>query len=171
MCHGQPALQQSPTDTLCCLHICSPRHGPSAPVCISPRAPCKRKRHATLQELDAQLQRALTYENFDATQAIRRKRQQVDEALANLQEMKGYGDGARRASHSDELSFVPQALSLRSQLAEAVAEERWVPAEVGAKVHALSKLYNKSNNKLNAELLIFNNTSNCHLHLCVTEEC
>lgn len=79
-------------------------------------------------EMDAQLQRSLTYENFDLAKEIRARRQQVDQALTELQEYKGYGCGARRASNSAQVDFAPAALSLRARMADAVAEERYSDA-------------------------------------------
>lgn len=79
-------------------------------------------------EMDAQLQRSLTYENFDLAKEIRARRQQVDQALSELQEYKGYGCGARRASNSAQLDFAPAALSLRARMADAVAQERYSEA-------------------------------------------
>jgi hemimethylated DNA binding protein len=79
-------------------------------------------------EMDAQLQRSLTYENFDLAQEIRSRRQQVDQALKELQDHKGYGCGARRASNSAQIDFAPAALRLRSRMADAVTEERYSDA-------------------------------------------
>ena len=79
-------------------------------------------------EMDAQLQRSLTYENFELAKEIRARRQQVDQALTELQEYKGYGCGARRASNSAQLDFAPAALGIRARMADAVAEERYSDA-------------------------------------------
>jgi len=79
-------------------------------------------------EMDAQLQRALTYENFDLAKEIRGRRQQVDQALKELQGHKGYACGARRASSSAQIDFAPAALRLRSRLADAITEERYSEA-------------------------------------------
>lgn len=79
-------------------------------------------------EMDAQLQRSLTYENFDLAKEIRGRRQQVDQALKELQDHKGYGCGARRASNSAQIDFAPAALRLRSRLADAITEERYSDA-------------------------------------------
>ena len=79
-------------------------------------------------EMDAQLQRALTYENFDVAKEIRSRREQIDTALRELQEHKGYGCGARHASRSAQIDFAPAALSLRSRLADAIAQERYTEA-------------------------------------------
>jgi hemimethylated DNA binding protein len=79
-------------------------------------------------EMDAQLQRALTYEKFDVAQEVRERRSQVDAALRELQEAKGYGCGARRASHSAQLDYAPSALSLRARLAAAISDERYADA-------------------------------------------
>jgi hemimethylated DNA binding protein len=79
-------------------------------------------------EMDAQLQRSLTYENFDLAKEIRGRRQQVDQALKELQDHKGYGCGARRASNSAQIDFAPAALRLRSRMADAITEERYADA-------------------------------------------
>lgn len=81
-------------------------------------------------EMDAQLQRALTYEKFDVAQEVRDRRQQVDQALQELQQSKGYGCGARRAFNSAQLDFAPQALSIRAKLNLAIEEERYTDAAV-----------------------------------------
>jgi hemimethylated DNA binding protein len=79
-------------------------------------------------EMDAQLQRSLTYENFDLAKEIRGRRQQVDQALKELQDHKGYGCGARCASNSAQIDFTPTALRLRSRLSDAITEERYSDA-------------------------------------------
>jgi len=81
-------------------------------------------------ELDSQLSRALTYEDFDAVAAIRDQRRQVDAALAELQERKGYGSGARAAAQTDSLGLdiAPSILRLRSEMDQAVQEERYSDA-------------------------------------------
>lgn len=79
-------------------------------------------------EMDAQLQRALTYENFDTAQEVRQRRQQVDQALRELQEAKGYGCGARGAALSSKFDHAPMALSIRARMSAAVREERYADA-------------------------------------------
>ncbi|EFN51882.1 hypothetical protein CHLNCDRAFT_59044 [Chlorella variabilis] len=54
-------------------------------------------------EMDSQLQRALTYERFDMAQEVRGRREQVDAALRELQQLKGPGCGARVAGRSDQM--------------------------------------------------------------------
>eukprot|EP00887_Chlorella_sp_A99_P007314 scaffold2.g7314.t1 len=85
--------------------------------------------HLFQLELDAQLQRALTYERFDQAQEIRRRRTQVDAALAELQELKGWGCGARRVPRDGgAMGHAPAILSLRAQMADAVAAEDYAAA-------------------------------------------
>jgi hemimethylated DNA binding protein len=76
-------------------------------------------------EMDSQLQRALTYENFDAAREVRARRQQVDSALRELQEIKGPGCGARVAGRSDAVEYAPQIMTLKAQMAEAAAAEKY----------------------------------------------
>lgn len=76
-------------------------------------------------EMDSQLQRALTYENFDAAREVRARRQQVDNALRELQEIKGPGCGARVAGRSDAVEYAPQIMTLKAQMAEAAAAEKY----------------------------------------------
>jgi hemimethylated DNA binding protein len=80
------------------------------------------------RELDATLTRALTYENFDAAKEVRAQREQVDAALAELQQTKGEGCGARRAAGGGQMQFAARGLSLRARLSEAVAGERYAEA-------------------------------------------
>lgn len=84
-------------------------------------------------ELDAQLQRALTYEKFEDAKALRERRTAVDEALASLREMKGAGCGTRAAAarHGDgsgTAQYAPEFLSLRGQMQAAVEQERYTDA-------------------------------------------
>lgn len=79
-------------------------------------------------EMDSQLQRALTYEQFDMAQEVRGRRQQIDSALAELQQLKGPGCGARVAGRSDQLEYAPQIMTLKAQLAEAVEGEQYTQA-------------------------------------------
>lgn len=76
-------------------------------------------------EMDSQLQRALTYERFDIAQEVRARRQQVDAALGELQQLKGPGCGARVAGRSDQMEYAPQIMTLKAQLAEAVEAEKY----------------------------------------------
>ena len=76
-------------------------------------------------ELDAALQRALTYENFDTAKEVRARREAVDRALRDLQEAKGYGCGARCAAQSSQMEYAPTALSIRARLAEAIGKEMY----------------------------------------------
>lgn len=76
-------------------------------------------------ELDQQLQRALNYESFDAAQEIRQRRQQVDEALKELQAFKGPKCGARLACNSDQADLAPTILRLKMEMQQAVEQERY----------------------------------------------
>lgn len=80
------------------------------------------------REMDSQLQRALTYEDFEEAKDIRKRREQVDRALAELREHKGYADGSRRATASMQMDLAPMAINLRVQLTNAVTEERYADA-------------------------------------------
>lgn len=79
--------------------------------------------HFRPQDCDTQLQRALNYENFEAANAIRARRDKVDEALATLQEGKGQGGRSKQAEITD---LAAEGLRLRSELQKAVEEERYV---------------------------------------------
>lgn len=79
-------------------------------------------------EMDSQQQRAMTYENYDLVKEIRQRRTQVDQALRELQEAKGYGCGALFASHAAQMDFAPDAIRLRAALATAATEERYADA-------------------------------------------
>ena len=81
-------------------------------------------------EMDSQLQRALTYEDFELVKDLRKRRSQVDEALSELQEGKGYGCGSRRATAASQFNFAPEALSLRARLSKAIEEEDYSQAAV-----------------------------------------
>lgn len=74
------------------------------------------------QDCDTQLQRALNYENFEAANAIRARRDKVDEALATLQEGKGQGHRSKQAEITD---LAADGLRLRSELQKAVEDERY----------------------------------------------
>lgn len=76
-------------------------------------------------EMDSQQQRAMTYENYDLVKEIRHRRSQVDGALKELQQAKGYGCGARHASKSVQMDLAPEAIRLRAALSEATAQERY----------------------------------------------
>lgn len=76
-------------------------------------------------EMDAALQRALTYEDFETAKKVRARRAAVDEALRDLQEHKGYGCGARCAAQSSQIEYAPEALLIRAKMAEAVEQERY----------------------------------------------
>eukprot|EP00878_Enallax_costatus_P039813 GHUV01045729.1.p1 GENE.GHUV01045729.1~~GHUV01045729.1.p1 ORF type:complete len:199 (-),score=26.51 GHUV01045729.1:234-830(-) len=93
-------------------------------------------------ELDAQLQRALNYEAYEAAQQIRVKRETVDMALRDMQERKASSAASSFSSMSedDETVAMGQAaqasldlsdsmsegLRLRSEMQRAVQEERCV---------------------------------------------
>lgn len=53
------------------------------------------------QETDTQLQRALNMDAFDAAKQIRLQREQVDEAVAKLEESKKGRSGTATASNTD----------------------------------------------------------------------
>lgn len=53
-----------------------------------------------------------------ATQ-VRARRQQVDNALRELQEIKGPGCGARVAGRSDAVEYAPQIMTLKAQVGTA----------------------------------------------------
>lgn len=76
-------------------------------------------------EMDSQLQRALTYERFDMAQEVRGRREQVDAALRELQQLKGPGCGARVAGRSDQMQYAPQIMTIKSQMAAAAEAERY----------------------------------------------
>lgn len=76
-------------------------------------------------ELDSQLQRALTYDNFDLVKELRRKRDGIDEALRELQKEKGYGCGSRHAREGSQFNLAPQALAIRADLSRAIEEEKY----------------------------------------------
>ena len=76
-------------------------------------------------ELDSQLQRALTYDNFDLVKELRRKRDSIDEALRELQKEKGYGCGSRHARDGSQFNLAPQALAIRADLSRAIEEEKY----------------------------------------------
>ncbi|WIA21272.1 hypothetical protein OEZ85_000506 [Tetradesmus obliquus] len=90
-------------------------------------------------ELDAQLQRALNYEAYEAAQQIRAKRETVDLALRDMQERKAVsvqssmseedalGAGAAQAS-LDLRDTMSEGLRLRSEMQRAVQEERYADA-------------------------------------------
>lgn len=50
---------------------------------------------------------------------MRARRQQVDGALRELQEIKGPGCGARVAGRSDAVEYAPQIMTLKAQVREA----------------------------------------------------
>eukprot|EP00878_Enallax_costatus_P002909 GHUV01003103.1.p1 GENE.GHUV01003103.1~~GHUV01003103.1.p1 ORF type:complete len:415 (+),score=115.19 GHUV01003103.1:208-1452(+) len=95
-------------------------------------------------ELDAQLQRALNYEAYEAAQQIRVKRETVDMALRDMQERKASSAASSFSSMSedDETVAMGQAaqasldlsdsmsegLRLRSEMQRAVQEERYADA-------------------------------------------
>ena len=79
-------------------------------------------------EMDSQLQRALTYERFDMAQEVRTRREQVDAALGELQQLKGPSCGARVAGGSGQMEFAPQIMILKAQMAEAVEAEQYAEA-------------------------------------------
>ncbi|KAL4422849.1 hypothetical protein ABPG75_009046 [Micractinium tetrahymenae] len=58
-------------------------------------------------------------------QEVRARRQQVDSALRELQQLKGPGCGARVAGRSDQVEFAPQIMTLKAQLSEAVESEKY----------------------------------------------
>ena len=75
-------------------------------------------------ELDSQLQRALTYEDFDLVKDVRERRNKVDGALREMQKAKGYGCGSRRSGQSGQFgTLAPKALSIRAKLSKAIEEE------------------------------------------------
>ncbi len=47
---------------------------------------------------------------------VRARRQQVDSALRELQEIKGPGCGARVAGRSDAVEYAPQIMTLKAQV-------------------------------------------------------
>ncbi|GAB4820106.1 hypothetical protein N2152v2_007152 [Parachlorella kessleri] len=79
-------------------------------------------------ELDQQLVRALNTDAYEAAQEIRQRRQQVDEALHEVQQVKGPGCGARLASKSDQVDLAPAILRLKMELQQAVEQERYAEA-------------------------------------------
>jgi hypothetical protein len=56
---------------------------------------------------------------------VRARRQQVDAALRELQQLKGPGCGARVASRSDALDYAPAIMTAKAQMEAAAAEERY----------------------------------------------
>ena len=76
-------------------------------------------------ELDSQLQRALTFDDFDLVKELRRKRDGIDEALRELQREKGYGCGSRHAREGSQFHLAPQALAIRADLSRAIEEEKY----------------------------------------------
>ncbi|PSC76506.1 F-box only 21 [Micractinium conductrix] len=76
-------------------------------------------------EMDSQLQRALTYERFDMAQEVRARREQIDAALRELQQIKGPGCGARVAARSDQMEYAPRIITLKAKLAEAIEMEQY----------------------------------------------
>ncbi|KAK9814484.1 hypothetical protein WJX72_006640 [[Myrmecia] bisecta] len=75
-------------------------------------------------EHDVQLNRALHYENFDAAQSIRQRRQNIDEAAAHVQAVKGEDSGERQAG-GGTADLATEGLRLRSELQRAVDEEKY----------------------------------------------
>lgn len=76
-------------------------------------------------ELDAQLQRMLIYENYDAAQEVRARRQAVDEAWQKLLDQKVGGSASRKSEATD---LAAEGLGLRSEMQRAVEEERYQDA-------------------------------------------
>lgn len=79
-------------------------------------------------EMDSQLQRALTYEDFDLVKDLRARRNKVDEALLDLQKSKGYGCGSRRTKDGVQFNVDPEVLSVRARLSKAIEEESYSEA-------------------------------------------
>lgn len=87
-------------------------------------------------EFDVQLQRSLNFEAYETAKEVRQKRQRVDEALARLQQRKTQTGGPSAAVSGttsgeallslDELAS--EGLRLRTEMAKAVAEERYTDA-------------------------------------------
>jgi hypothetical protein len=76
------------------------------------------------QEFDKMHQRALNYEDYTTAKELRRRRQDVDEALRELYEAKGSACGARQASQTDVADYAAEGLRLRSEMQRAAEEER-----------------------------------------------
>ena len=83
------------------------------------------------------LQRALNLEEYDAATEIRKRRDDVDEALARL--MENQPGGSQRASQKQaSLDAAAEGVILRGQLNQAVEEERYADAaELRDKIAAL----------------------------------
>ncbi|CAD7697105.1 unnamed protein product [Ostreobium quekettii] len=79
-------------------------------------------------QLDTELQRALNYEAFEAARDIRARREQVDKAVASLQDVKGEGSGAKGAAQVEVADVTSQGVRLRSELQKAVDDERYADA-------------------------------------------
>jgi hypothetical protein len=78
--------------------------------------------------MDVQLQRALNLEAFDAAKQIRAQREQVDAAVAKLEESKQGRSGTATSSNTDVRDTVSEGLLLRSELQRAVESEDYAEA-------------------------------------------
>lgn len=81
-------------------------------------------------QFDQELQRALNYDNMDAANSIRQRREALDAAIDDFQASKGPGDGARNATEREVTDFASEGLRLRSELQRAVEEERYKDASL-----------------------------------------
>lgn len=80
-------------------------------------------------ELDMQLQRQLNYEAYEAAQAVRLKREQIDKALRQVQEQKASSAGTEAGAASLSVSdFNSEGLRVRTEMQRAVEEERYADA-------------------------------------------
>lgn len=79
-------------------------------------------------EFDRQLQRALNYENAEAADTLRSRRDALNRAVQKFQDTKGTGDGARNARQPELADFAAEGLRMRSELQRAVDDERYQDA-------------------------------------------
>ncbi|GHP04125.1 hypothetical protein PPROV_000287900 [Pycnococcus provasolii] len=92
-------------------------------------------------DLDVRLQRALNLDAFDAANEIRKRRDDVDQALARLMENQPGGAARERASAKQaSLDAAADGIILRGQLAQAIEEERYADAaQLRDKIAALEE--------------------------------
>ncbi|GMH38497.1 hypothetical protein BSKO_06381 [Bryopsis sp. KO-2023] len=76
-------------------------------------------------QLDQEMKRAMTYENYETAMEIRERRKQVDSAVETLEGAKGLGSGAKGSGQKDVIDTTTQGLQIRSEMQKAVEEERY----------------------------------------------
>lgn len=79
-------------------------------------------------DFDRQLQRALNYENTEAADAIRSRRDVLNTAVEKFQDSKGSGDGCRDARQPEVADYATEGLRLRSELQRSIDDERYQDA-------------------------------------------